>query len=41
MVFGSFPLGAGCLSLLLPETIGCSLPDTLSEAENIGKQLQN
>ncbi|XP_070504610.1 organic cation transporter protein-like [Chironomus tepperi] len=37
LVFGSFPLAAGCLSLLLPETIGCNLPDTLSEAENIGK----
>ncbi|KAL7037258.1 hypothetical protein ACKWTF_009138 [Chironomus riparius] len=37
LVFGSFPLAAGCLSLLLPETLGSSLPDTIIEAENIGK----
>ncbi|CAG9805518.1 unnamed protein product [Chironomus riparius] len=36
LVFGSFPLAAGCLSLLLPETLGSSLPDTIIEAENIG-----
>lgn len=36
MVFGSFTLAAGFSTLSLPETFGCNLPDTLSEAEEIG-----
>lgn len=35
-VFGSFALVAGMLSLFLPETLGCDLPDTISEAEEVG-----
>lgn len=37
VVFGGFSMIAGFLSLLLPETLGCNLPDTLSEAEDIGR----
>ena len=28
---------AGLLTLLFPETLGIKLPDTIEEAENIGK----
>lgn len=35
-VFGSFALVAGLMSLILPETLGCDLPDTISEAEEMG-----
>ncbi|XP_070504608.1 organic cation/carnitine transporter 2-like [Chironomus tepperi] len=35
-VFGSFALVAGFLSLILPETLGCDLPDTICEAEEMG-----
>lgn len=37
VVFGSVALVAGFLSLFLPETLGCDLPDTLSEANDIGR----
>lgn len=36
-VFGSFALLSGVVSLLLPETLGCDLPDTISQAENMGR----
>jgi len=36
MVFGSFSLASGLMSLLLPETLGSNLPDTIQEAEDIG-----
>jgi len=35
-VFGLFAFIAGCLSFLLPETLGVKLPDTIAEAELIG-----
>lgn len=38
VVFGSFALTAGILTFLLPETLGCDLPDTIVEAEQIGRQ---
>ena len=38
LLFGSLSLIAGLLSLLLPETKGTQLPDTIEEAELIGRQ---
>lgn len=37
ILFGSMALAAGLLSLIFPETLGTKLPDTVREAENIGK----
>ncbi|XP_076685466.1 solute carrier family 22 member 4 [Andrena cerasifolii] len=37
ILFGCMGLSAGLLSLMFPETLGTKLPDTVSEAENIGK----
>lgn len=37
IVFGAFAFISGVLSLKLPETLGANLPDTIEEAENIGK----
>lgn len=37
ILFGCMSLCAGLLSLIFPETLGTKLPDTVSEAENIGK----
>ncbi|XP_043267859.1 solute carrier family 22 member 5-like [Venturia canescens] len=39
ILFGSMGILAGTASLLFPETLGCKLPDTIAEAENIGKPL--
>ncbi|XP_011642391.1 solute carrier family 22 member 5-like isoform X3 [Pogonomyrmex barbatus] len=37
ILFGSMGIVAGALSLIFPETLGTKLPDTVWEAENIGK----
>lgn len=37
-VFGMFAFIAGILALILPETLGQKLPETIEEAENIGKR---
>lgn len=37
ILFGSMGMIAGLLSLIFPETLGTKLPDTVWEAENIGK----
>ncbi|KPJ00906.1 PREDICTED: solute carrier family 22 member 5-like [Papilio xuthus] len=37
MIFGVTSLASGALTLLMPETAGTRLPDTIREAENIGK----
>ncbi|XP_061720892.1 solute carrier family 22 member 1-like [Cydia pomonella] len=38
LVFGSLSLLCGVLTLPMPETAGCELPDTIKEAERIGKK---
>lgn len=38
LLFGSVALISGTLATLLPETLGMKLPDTIEEAENIGKR---
>ncbi|XP_060819832.1 solute carrier family 22 member 21-like isoform X1 [Bombus pascuorum] len=40
ILFGCMALSAGLLSLFFPETLGTKLPDTVWEAENIGKVQQ-
>lgn len=37
LIFGSFAFTSGLLATTLPETLGHKLPDTIEEAENIGK----
>jgi len=37
ILFGSMGMIAGVLSLIFPETLGTKLPDTVWEAERIGK----
>ncbi|KAL0104135.1 hypothetical protein PUN28_017089 [Cardiocondyla obscurior] len=37
ILFGSIGMIAGVLSLIFPETLGTKLPDTVWDAENIGK----
>ena len=40
-VFGGSSILAGIVSMMLPETIGCNLPDTIQDGENFGsKSLQ-
>ncbi|XP_036362040.1 organic cation transporter protein-like isoform X2 [Octopus sinensis] len=39
--FGILSIIAGLLSLFLPETKGCSLPDTFEEGENIGRKVKH
>ncbi|KMQ89276.1 solute carrier family 22 member 21-like protein [Lasius niger] len=41
ILFGSMGIIAGILSLILPETLGTKLPDTIWEAENIGRVKSN
>ncbi|XP_015108616.1 organic cation transporter protein isoform X1 [Diachasma alloeum] len=36
--FGTFPLVGAALVLLLPETNGCTLPETLQDGEDFGKK---
>ncbi|ELU16565.1 hypothetical protein CAPTEDRAFT_106525 [Capitella teleta] len=38
LLFGIFGIVAGSLVLLLPETLGQTLPETVEEAENFGKK---
>ncbi|XP_028628581.1 solute carrier family 22 member 1 [Grammomys surdaster] len=38
ILFGVLGLTAGAMTLLLPETKGVSLPETVEEAENLGKR---
>lgn len=38
LVFGSFAFISGLLASTLPETLGQKLPDTIEEAENIGRK---
>ncbi|XP_067007242.1 organic cation transporter protein [Anabrus simplex] len=38
LLFGSTSVISGILALLLPETIGIKLPDTVEEAENLSKK---
>lgn len=37
LVFGVLSMISGCLIILLPETVGCELPQTLQESEEFGK----
>lgn len=37
--FGILPLIGAALCLFLPETVGCTLPETLEDGENFGKKL--
>lgn len=37
ILFGCMGIVAGFVSLVFPETLGSKLPDTISEAENIGR----
>ncbi|XP_052827131.1 organic cation transporter protein [Octopus bimaculoides] len=41
ILFGIFAIIAGLLSLFLPETKGCNLPDTFEEGENIGQKVKH
>ncbi|GLH00664.1 Organic cation transporter protein [Gryllus bimaculatus] len=38
LLFGGMSLATAVLALLLPETVGTKLPDTVEEAENIGRK---
>lgn len=38
MVYGAFAFISGILAMTLPETLGANLPDTIEEAENMGKR---
>lgn len=38
-MFAAMAIAAGLLSLLFPETLNTKLPDTIEEAENIGKKI--
>lgn len=40
LIFGSMATIAGLLALLFPETLNIKLPDTIEEAENIGRKVQ-
>nr|KAI8758142.1 organic cation transporter protein-like [Biomphalaria glabrata] len=40
LIFGGASIFAGLLALLLPETANQTLPDTLKDAKNLGKQSQ-
>lgn len=40
LVFGSSAFISGILALLLPETLGIKLPDSIKEAEDIGRVFQ-
>ncbi|KAK7072771.1 hypothetical protein SK128_009599 [Halocaridina rubra] len=36
LIFGALSIASGCLVILLPETVGCNLPQTLQESEDFG-----
>lgn len=38
LLFGVVAFISGVLATMLPETLGIKLPDTIEEAENIGKK---
>nr|XP_050864057.1 organic cation transporter protein-like [Vespula vulgaris] len=38
IIFGSLPIVGAMLCLLLPETAGCTLPETLQDGEDFGKK---
>ncbi|XP_046838960.1 organic cation transporter protein-like isoform X1 [Vespa crabro] len=38
IIFGSLPIMGAMLCLLLPETAGCTLPETLQDGEDFGKK---
>lgn len=38
LLFGTVAFISGLLAIWLPETLGKKLPDTIEEAENIGKR---
>ncbi len=40
LVFGILSVIAGCLTLLLPETLNRDLPDTVREAEHLGEDVK-
>jgi hypothetical protein len=40
LVFGILSVIAGCLTLLLPETLNRDLPDTVREAEHLGEDVE-
>lgn len=39
ILFGGLSIISGVLALLFPETLNTTLPDTVEEAENIGKNI--
>lgn len=39
ILFGGLSIISGLLGFLLPETLNTTLPDTVEEAENIGKTI--
>lgn len=41
LIYGLAPLLAAVLCFLLPETRGCHLPDTLEEAEQMGRKIKS
>lgn len=41
VLFGATATTAGLLSLHFPETLNMKLPDTIEEAENIGKSKES
>jgi len=38
IAYGAFAISAGLLSLMLPETLGKQLPETIAESSNLGKK---
>lgn len=41
VLFATMSFAAALLTLLFPETLNTKLPDTIEEAENIGKETDN
>jgi OCT family organic cation transporter-like MFS transporter 1 len=40
LLFGVMSVFSGLLALYFPETLNVKLPDTIEEAENIGKRMR-
>ena len=38
LVFGTCSVSAGLVALFLPETMGCNLPETMTEGETLGRR---